>query len=60
MEQKPQTILELCKELGYSERHMRDIAKEQVSKGEWEEVLIPDPQNLVKAYVRRQDKKRRL
>lgn len=52
---KPQTILELAKELGFSERYIRDIAREQVVKGEWEEVMIPnpDPKSFVKAYVRK-------
>jgi len=54
---KPQTINELAKELGYTRRHTRDVAREMVEKGEWVIVKIPDPDNLINGYVRKPKKK---
>lgn len=54
---KPQTINELAKELGYCTRHVRDIAKEMVDKGEWVIVKVPDPEHLINAYMRKSKKK---
>jgi len=52
---KPQTIEELAKELGYSRRHMRDIARDMVAKGEWQ--LVKVRANIfVNAYIRKKKK----
>lgn len=58
MDGKPQTVEELAKELGYCIRHIRDIAKDMVKKGEWIEVKIPNPLVLVNAYIRNPKKKK--
>jgi hypothetical protein len=57
---KPQTIKELAKELGYSERHTRDIASDMVSKGEWIVTTVPIQVTVfIKAYCRKRPKKKK-
>jgi len=47
------TARELAKELGYSDRQMRDICRSMVEKGVWEFRLRKEPHHRTREYRRK-------